>query len=72
MATAPLKLETHLHAAICRAPKRGKSENLRVMLVGQIVDPSKDRHVRIDYVFGDEIYEWADCNPLPLPMPEGA
>ncbi len=55
------------HSAVRRTPERGKPENLCVMFIGQIVDPSKDRHVRIDFVFGDEIYECAGCNALSTP-----
>ena len=39
-------LEPQLHLTIHSAAERGKTENLRVMLVRQIVDPAEDRQVR--------------------------
>src|SRR5436853_4503370 len=47
--------EPHPHPAVNSTPQRGKSENLCVMLIGQIVDPSEDRQVGIDLVFGGHV-----------------
>src|SRR6266850_6067052 len=49
--------EPHTHSRVSRAPKRGKSENLCVMLIGQIVDPSKDRHMRVNFIFRRDVKE---------------
>ena len=47
----------HFHSAVCCHSQRGKSENLCVMLIGEIVDSSKDRHVWVNFVFGRDVYE---------------
>src|SRR6267143_5556043 len=49
--------EPHPHPAVNSTPQRGKSENFCVMLIGQIVDPSKDRHVRINFIFRRNVNE---------------
>src|ERR1700716_2066131 len=49
--------EPHLHPAVDGTPQRGKPENLSVMLIGQIVDPSKDRHVQVNFIFGRNVHK---------------
>src|SRR5437763_13648951 len=46
-----LPLKAQLHPSISGAPKRGKPKNFRIMLVRQIVDPAKDRQVRVYFIF---------------------
>src|SRR5207245_774405 len=45
----------HPHPAIKSTPQRGKSEDFGVMFAGEIVDPSEDRQVGIDLVFGGHV-----------------
>src|SRR5437016_9196998 len=47
--------EPHPHPAINSTPQRGKSEDFGVMFAGEIVDPSEDRQVGIDLVFGGHV-----------------
>src|SRR5437660_6273208 len=49
--------EPHPHPAVNSTPQRGKSENFCVMLIGQIVDPSKDRHMRVNFIFGRNVHK---------------
>ena len=49
--------KSQLHSTVKRAPEIRKTKNLRVMLVGEIVDPTKDGCVRINFIFSGKIYE---------------
>jgi hypothetical protein len=52
-----LPLKAQLHPSVRGAPNRGKPKNLRVMLVRQIVNPTEDRHVAVNFVFGCDVNE---------------
>src|SRR5206468_8404037 len=51
------KSESHFDSSIRRAAKCGKTKNLRVMFVGQIVDPAEDRQMWIQFVFHRNVDE---------------
>ena len=50
-------LKPQLHPSVRGAPKRGKPKHFRIMLVRQIVDPAKDRHVAVNFIFGCDVNE---------------
>src|SRR6266849_4151591 len=49
--------EPYLHSRISRGSEIRKAEHFGVMLAGQVVDPAKDRHVRIDLILRRDIDE---------------
>src|SRR6266446_3551161 len=49
--------EPHPHPAVNSTPQRGKSKNLCVMFVRQIVDPAEDRQVRVHFIFRRNVNE---------------
>src|SRR4029077_15397102 len=49
--------EPYLHSRISRGSEIREPEHLRVMLAGQIIDTTEDRHVRVDFVFGGKVNE---------------
>src|SRR6266513_2100797 len=51
------KSESHFEPSVGGASQRGETENLRVMFVGQIVDPGEDRQVWIHFVFRRNVDE---------------
>ena len=51
------RLEPHFDSPIRRAAERGKTKNLRVLFVRQIVDSTEDLQVWVHFVFGRDVYE---------------
>src|ERR1700675_3312556 len=46
-----------LHSSVSCHSQRGKPKNLCVMLVGEIVDPAKDRQVWVNFIFGRNVHK---------------
>src|SRR6476620_6013389 len=50
-------LKAQLHTTVRGAAERGKTEDFRVMLVGQVVDSPKDRKVWRNVILRSDVYE---------------
>src|SRR6266487_4935317 len=50
-------LKPQFHPSVCGASQCGKTENLRVMFVRQIVDPAEDRQMWVHFIFRRNVDE---------------